>query len=663
MTILILVSQNERSWFSLKEKILAHSGVRNFLLCPINSDLEETTAEIESFIRSETSAECSIIPFSRRLLEHSLKVKDDYIKYISVLGGREVSKGVDLKEYFRYPGSDFSVWWLSLIYEKSPGKTDTFLHFVKLSLTVHLVQEYSCGELWMSCGGQNAKYFESLSGVQEFKLSAIGPNPQGSSGWLRDGLIFARESLRVLRYFFFLLGVRIRLRNKRPSIPAGCKRFLITIFPFFDSQKFADRKFYSKAYGPLQDGLEADTQPFVWLAMHTKIEPYTWKDRLRMAARVKEFDKKFFSVDEWITFGDILRIDLDFLRFFWRFLGVFKRLPSMTSWTVGNGCRVNLWPILRQDFISSFAGKVAVVNWHYLRIFLNIVRDLPENSTVVHFAEMHNWERCLHMACGAKGGVKTIALQHAHVPQLLINYFDCPDDLKNENFMKSVPQPRFLGSVGMVIQDYFRKQGWSDEKLFIVGGFRFQSLLNSYGHSIAPGNTLPVLVAAFSICYKENLEMLKMLHKAFNDGATGLKIIVKSHPAESVEKMAARENMTLNMKVFEFTETPLEKIVPDSCAMFACSTSSIFYAMACRKPVIVPYLYDAVDLCPLTNLYPYETRIESVQQLKDKVVEIIEGKYDQSRHEKLWNSLRQDYLNLDHDSSQCYKNLDNYLRI
>lgn len=665
MNILILVSKYDHASLSLlKEKVLGSGSVQRYVLCPIDSDVDDLLKDINHIIRSNTQAECTAVPFSRRLLEHSLRVKNEYIQYISELGKREVAPGVDLKEYFRYHTSDISLWWLSLVYEKSPGKTDAYLHFVKISLIMTLIREHKCAEVWISPLGRNAQYLEVLSASKRFRTTAIG-EAKKDRRWITDALTLGKESLRVLRYFIFLVLVRLRnLGQKKPSLPEGAKRFVITMFPFFDQKKFEEKKFYSKAYGPLQDRLEADHKhPFVWLAMHTKIEPYSWQESYRLAKEAKGFTPNFFSVDDWIGFRDILQIDLDFLRFAARFIRILKRLPDLTVWHSKDHGHVNLWPFLREDFISSFAGKVAVVGQHYLRIFLNIAKSLPQDSTVVHFAEMHNWERSLQMACGLRGDIKVIALQHAHVPQLLLNYFDHKDDLADQNFMRSVPQPHYLGSVGTVIRDYFLNQGWPENKLFVVGGFRFQSLKKSTDCSASKKSERPVLIAAFSICYNENLEMLKMLFKAFNNGSTAIKILVKSHPAESVEKMAVREGLMLNKDVFEFTETPLEKIVPESCAMFACSTSAIFYAMACRKPVIVPCLYDAVDLCPLTNLYSYETRIDSHQQLKDAVAEVIQNRYDHSRHEKYWGRLFKDYLCLDQSDEECFNNLNIYLKI
>lgn len=664
MNILILVSKHERLSSLLKEKILSHRGVKRYILCPINSDLDDTIIELERIIRLNASADCAVIPFSRRLLEHSLRVKDDYIKYISELGNREVSPGINLKEYFRYDSSDISLWWLSLVYEKSPGKTDAYLHFVKASLIINLAQENQCGDVWMSCAGENARYFEVLSGVNKFRTTPIGPI-QKSSGWMKDLFVLGRESLRVFRYFIFLLGVRLRAcGQKKPVFPENCKRFVITMFPFFDVKKFEERKFYSKAYGPLQDRMEADKDhPFAWLAMHTKIEPYSWQESFRLAGKAKEFTLNFFSVDDWIRLRDILRIDLDFIWFVVRFVCILNRLTGLTKCNFGNNVHINLWPFLREDFISSFAGKAAVVNLHYLRIFLNITKDLPKDSTVIHFAEMHHWERSLQMACQLRGGIRVIALQHAHVPQLLLNYFDHPDDLRDEHFMRSVPQPNFLGSVGTVIQDYFLKQGWPKEKLFVVGGFRFQALTQEMNYRANEAKLPPVLVAAFSICYNENLEMLKILSRAFSDGASGVKVIIKSHPAESIEKMSIKEGLMLNKEVFEFTDAPLEQVVSHACAMFACSTSAVFYAMACRKPVIVPCLFDAIDLCPLTNLYPYETRIDGHQQLKNVITDIRQGRYDYSRHERYWNQLFKDYLCLDKKDQERFENLNMYFKI
>jgi surface carbohydrate biosynthesis protein (TIGR04326 family) len=664
MNVLILLSSHERSLVQAKEKIKRTAGVKKYYLCPINFDLEDTVRDLQGFIRSSTKAECEAVPFSRLLLEHSLKVKDDYIAFVSRLGEQYVPPGVKLKEYFRYHSQKFSLWWLSLVYEKSPGKTDTFLHFVKISLIVELAGKKVCDEIWLSCAGTNAKYFDVLSSARQLKVSAIGPRT-ASTGFLKTVVLLGREGLRVAGHLMFLKQVRARLHGfgprKRPGFPDGCRRFAVTMFPFFDPQKFAEKKFYSKAYGPLQDGLDDDKgHPYAWLAMPIKIEPYTAQDSTRLVKEAKEFDPKFFSVDEWIGWRDIVRIGWDFLCTKARFLKIAHRMPDLTSCTLSQNVEVKLWPIIREDFISSFAGKVLIVNLHYLRTFLNIARSLPKDSTVIHFAEMHNWERCLQIACRLRGDIKVVALQHAHVPQLLLNYFDHPDDLKSEDLVESVPQPAFLGSVGPVIQNYFLKQGWPREKLFIVGGFRFQSLLQEEPF-VRPDRQNPYLVAAFSICYNENLEMLKMLQKAFFDRDMKIRVFIKSHPAESVEKMARKEDIILNRDVFVFTDEPLEKLMPRASAMFACSTSAIFYAMACRRPVIIPLLYDAIDLCPLTNLYEHGTRIENHQELKKTMGDVLQGRYNQNHFEEFYQQLIREYLCLDKDVRQPFNKLKVFL--
>lgn len=662
MNILIVVSQYDPPLSSLKEEISLFSQAGEFVICPIHAGLQERVEELRQFITAKAGVHCSLVPFSRRLLEHSLKVKDQYLQFISDLGNREVLNGISLKEYFRYRSKEYSLWWLSQVYEKSPGKSDAFLHFVKVSLLETLAVEHDCREIWISSRGKNADYREVLTGLSNIKVESIG-DPRRLPQWVKDARLLIKESLRVLRYFFFLLGVRLRTAfQPKPVIPQNCRRFVITMFPFFDQKKFEEGKFYSKAYGPLQDHLESDKDnPLLWLAMHTKIEPYTWKESFRLAGRVKAFAGNFFSVDDFIRLRDIFCIDLDFLRLAARFIKALERISALPVLQTQHGGRLNLWPLLREDFFSSFAGKTAVVNLHYLRIFRNIIERLPAGSVVIHFAEMHAWERSLQMTAKSRN-IKVVALQHAHVPQLLLNYFDHPQDLTDEDFMRSVPQPDALGAVGSVIRNYFFKQGWPEKKLFVAGGFRFQALAKNAQLSKETARDPRVLVAAFSICYNENLEMLQMLRQTFNEKMEGVKVVIKSHPAESVEKMAQREGIPLNRDIFSFSDAPLESIVPDSLGMFACSTSSVFYAMACRKPVIVPCLFDAIDLCPLTNLYPYEFRVDDAMQLRSALHDILSGRYDSNRLEKYWNELFKDYLGLDKDFREHFDKLKMHLK-
>jgi surface carbohydrate biosynthesis protein (TIGR04326 family) len=301
-------------------------------------------------------------------------------------------------------------------------------------------------------------------------------------------------------------------------------------------------------------------------------------------------------------------------------------------------------------------GKVLLQGVIYYRCFSNIARQIPQGAKIMHFCEMQIWEKALNVACAKRKDILRVGLQHTIVPLLLLNYFNYPAELQGDDFINSVPRPNRIGCVGPITEDILSKSGWKKEQLFILGGFRFGDLALSQDIGLVPpAKRKKQIVVAFSLSPFENREIIRLLFDAFNDKKTDYRILLKGHPCDPLEETVRMMGLNLNPGVFEFTNTSLSQIVPESMGMVVKESSSCFWALRNNIPVIVPLLYSIIDLCPLSTLSKSVIYVHSPQEIYAAVEEVMQG----VRHANAQEGAKflDNYLNIYLKKSEYYQNI------
>jgi len=663
--ILLLLTAKDKA-----DKVLGglmREDIEKVFLCPIGYGTENLAEQIiNSLAKEKPGFNFERVDFLTKFNKGSFELKPEYINFIHDASEREFINGFNLKRYFVYPDQDVSAWWFSLVSEKNQYKSNAFTFFSQILTILHLKKELNCGEIWLSkgCGIIYAVLADLKREVAIF--------PSGFRYRLfcaKDIEIIFVEIMRAANFTFHLIRKILSLRkfsgyfNRRKDSFRNSDIACVTMFPFLDNKELVRGRFANLAYGSLQTALnQCHKSGIVWLGMYTPINAYNWSKALKYAEQVKE-NEIFYLLEEWLGFRELCKI-----------LGIYARLACRCIKKLGKynplfiykdkttGLEIDFWKIINKDFLSSFLGKMLIWEISNYEMFSKIVNDLPQNSKIIYFAEMHAWEKALNAACSKRRDVVRVGLQHTIVPLLLLNYFDHPDDLGGQNYIKYSPSPNYLGCVGTVTKNLFLKNRWPEEKLFVLGGFRFCGLKDrEYNFDILKrGQKKNQIIVAFSISPQENKELLSLVCRAFNDKEINYKILLKSHPCYPVDRLARKMGLGLNSRIFEFTDKPLQEVVPESKMMVVKESSSIFWAIYNKIPVVVPFLYCIVDLCPISGvsgLAHYITNQEELFALADNIMHNGE-EVGIPEYESFFNR----YLEIYSDEKRYYENLVGKIR-
>ena len=203
-------------------------------------------------------------------------------------------------------------------------------------------------------------------------------------------------------------------------------------------------------------------------------------------------------------------------------------------------------------------------------------------------------------------------------------------------------------------KDAFLKDGWPKEKIFILGGFRFPSLKKSGRISSLQTKKKNQIVVAFSLSPVANREILRLAYEAFSHQDIDFDILFKCHPLDPLEQVAKKMGLRLSNR-FKFVNQSLEEVVQESKAMIVKESSSVFWALRHDIPIIVPYLYNFVDICPLSGVSRLARYVKSPKELFSSIVELIKDK--KSINEDEYQTFLNQYLEIYEEDRRYYENL------
>lgn len=496
--------------------------------------------------------------FNQRAAEERLT----YLQFIYRLGTG------DFPRLFTMPGTTLSLWWSSLVVEKSPLKSDSFQKLI--TRLTHGVTP--------------------LSLLKRFKSSACYH--------LLRGLFYFLQLLKRQRSVIAGLGVR----SGQLAALKKLDYLLISYFPHLDAEQLRQGRFVNRYLPALHKDLaQRRSGRFGHICIPVDIDGYNFHDAIRLADQCSEHEPVML-VEELVSTSEMFSMLGQYLRMASIYLLNRRQLRKNMRYPTAEG-GLDIWPQLRHESNASFCGAQLLYSLYYSHAFQNLTAALKPESTLVTICEMQAWERCLYYFA-RKHGIRTVAYQHTIVPMLLLNYFNAPEEPAwDANGIVHCPQPDFVATVGNITADLFRQHGWPSERVFVWGAQRFDSLrvmLERHHKWDCKENRI---VCAFSICPQEALHILRMLAEAFKDMPdTNLRISLKSHPSLDVQTLAGQHGIQLPPEWFEFTTTPLDQLMQLTKAMIVTESSATFYALAAGCRIIVPRFNNRLDCNPLSFL-------------------------------------------------------------
>ncbi|MDD5173451.1 MAG: hypothetical protein PHV48_01315 [Candidatus Omnitrophica bacterium] len=526
-----------------------------------------------------------------------------------------------MRKIFQFPGERFSLWWFSLIAEKSPSKTDAYEKLVSVLVGSKSVQDrYSCRESLLRCGP----------------------------------LAFLMGLCAFFRFLFRVCLVKVFLREfkKRVTSLKHKSTVVVSYFPFFDKIKaeagiFEDR--YISAYHRLLAQMRPDSYAHVCIQVNINETGLR-----RSLSQLKRFSgpEPLFFLEEFFKISHLWKILFYYLYFSAVSAVNGSRIKKLFLYSY-EGRHFDVWKIFKGDFHNSFSGPVLMLSLWYIFLFRAMTDNVKQGTRVITTAEMYNWEKALYLNAKRKDLI-TIAYQHTHVPELLLNYFHDPQEIGGDDFLRHCPLPDYIATVGRLTADLFQKYGWPEDRIFIWGAQRFEQIraLRNISHVTKER----YFVCAFSLIPSEAAHLLRLFAQAFPE-YPGYRIMLKSHPVLDCAAIARSLHIDLDERTFEYTDRPLEELTGKSQGMIVTESSSCFYSLASGRPVIVPVFEGKLDLNPLSYVTDIPTYVYDAKGLRDLCDSITNGRTAEIIPEK-FNAVLDQYLYFPSDNTEYVEKIE-----
>ena len=584
-------------------------------LCPITNNREKIAYVLQK-LQSISSVETALIPFVHYFNEKAFSIRDDYIKFIYDFGEIKVSRNKNLKEYFKPLFGNFSIWWFSLIAEKNTLKTNSFHNLVKLLTILNLRKKYNCKKVLVDI--ENPELTQAL-------IKNIGKEDCKDLGKRKKKIelfcilfLIAKTAKSVIGQYQNALRTKIAMRglNQRRKILQKSKYLVVTYFPLVDKNALREKKFVNNYYKPLQNALEEKyKEQFIWLAMVVESEDFDYKKSILLGKKVNKWGNPLFFYQEYLNLFDFLIVMIESFFISFKFFTKVSLIRDKFKFQ-----NKKIWEIFKKDWYLSFSGHTLIEGLLYYQAFKKVLGRLPKETTVIYLAENHFWEKALNIAAQRRKDLKTIGIQHTITPLLLLNYFNDKKELEKGDYVQKMPKPDFLCCVGKIPFELFRKSGWDEEQLFILGTMRHQYLKNYLKNKVSWKEKENRIVVALSITPEESKEILLYTYQAFKD-SSGYKVIIKGHPFLDTRKLINSLGLEFDKRIFQITKTPLNQLLPKAKCLIVTESSATLEGIALGCVIIVPRLSSVVDMNPLSGISNLPIFVESPEELR----EISEG--------------------------------------
>jgi len=561
--------------------------------------------------------------------KNSDTLRKEYLKWIYDLGELKI-QNKRIVEYLQIePG--FSLWWMSLIAEKSYLKSTGIFDCLRLltlrdflikykPLTVELVSKDSIlSEAVMSlCISLNISYNWNRKGlkipfwsIQDIRrnLPAIIKAPIFLAYY-----VIKRWSLRSVKVKKWFSG--------KDSI------FIFSYFIHLDREACANGQFYSHQWESLPEYLHKYGKCTNW------IHHFLFSPLIPNSARGIQWLKKFNQdssnqglhqfLDSFLTIKIVLITFYRWLRFvfqiYWEKRSLEKSIQKhQTGW---------LWPLLRKDWKNSVIGTVAMENLIWIGLFDRALSLIPTQKLGVYLCENQGWERAFIHFWKKYGHGTLIAVPHSTIRYWDLRYYDYKNNWESNDTLAQ-PLPNKIALNGRAAWKAYRNAKQPMKLMVEVEALRYLHLnkikIKDHQLDLSPINKNLLILGDY--VSEMTHRGLKLLNKIDVSIISKYNIHFKSHPATPIQL-----NRYNNLHI-DVTDKPLTKILKKfDLVLSMVTTSASIEPFLAGIPVIV--IIDDYDLnsSPLRNepgVYFVSTTEELHQTLNNINLELLNPEPDE----------------------------------
>jgi surface carbohydrate biosynthesis protein (TIGR04326 family) len=557
--------------------------------------------------------------------ENSKEIREKYLAWVYSLGNKKYQDKT-ITELLSIQGT-FSFWWMSLIVEKSnfsksPQIDDAckLIAFDKLASSISLCDIIYCGN-----NNQLAECFEIWSKQRKVKFkyqkSVKSAIDKPFKDRLYQKLPYFFQAVLWLIYYIYnrwsLSGVGIVNWRKSKS-----KLSFVSYFANLNKADLSENKFGSYYWNDIVSSVANSGVSSNWLHIYIPNSivnsPKRAKELIELLNNENKELQTHVLLDSFLSLRVIHKVIKDWFKLRNRASKLDKTFCELDNEVV------NIWPLFKNDWFSSFQGKTSISNiWHF-HLLDEAMKFLPKQEKCVYLQENIDWEYAFLYAWKTAGHGDAIGFPHSSIRFWDLRYFfDKRLFFPGINKL-GIPLPNYIAVNGPIAKELLLDAGYPFEMLIDVEAIRYNYLMdiqrlierkrNNKSECVDEIDIQLLIVG--DIEFETNQMMIKILQKVSLEIMKKLVIKFKPHPLCPI---STRDLFGLPI---EITSLNLSELLCNAEIVFSGAlTSAAIEAYLFEVPVITLRLSRKLNLSPLRGMNDGVYFIRDFYEFENAIIE------------------------------------------
>jgi len=531
--------------------------------------------------------------------------------------------------------SGFNYWWMTLLIEKSYGKSSVIYDSIRLMafddwLKYRHIKRINLktdnpdlvGHIEEICKRLNITFNSQLIKKELIKSSRLRflykklPNALKAVVWL-------------MRYVIN----RQPLRNeglKKLQFNTGNIIFFSYLFNL-NSEELKKGNFESFYWAHLPDFLKRKNYKINWIHIYARSEQIPTSKKA--AEIIRRFNKTGGNLQNHLTLDAFLSWKVIFRTLFDWFKLISIGFNLKNDAFKKKESDINLWSIHENDWKNSIFGVVAMQNLLSYNLLKAMLEILPYQSRGLYLQENQSWEFALIQLWKKLGYGELIGVPHSTIRFWDLRYFFDPKSYSKEISYK-LPMPNKVALNGPFAIKAYKEGGYPPDDLAEVEALRYMYLLKSKLRNISfkkSSNKKNKHILVLGDFLVKNTEwQMSMLEAAVIYLPANTTFTVKPHPGCLIDP---NDYPKIKMVI---DNSPIEKLIAACDIVFTgAATSAVVDAFSSGVPVISALDPEILNLNPLRG-WPGVIFVKSPEELSKALKINLHRKNKKITHKKFF---------------------------
>lgn len=567
---------------------------KNLLLCSEPSTIYNKYDVIINWSSCEENENTYSIP--RTIEDNADQFKSQYLDWIYTLGrnkvnGKSVIDHLSIRE-------DFSLWWMSLIFEKSKWKSPRIYQVFQLLalelilnrlenvevLNVTVDDKHVCSSIKQWCLKHKVVY-------KHIALQNINKGPM-SFMWVLKKF---PHLIRAIGWFTYYVFSRWPKNNTNSSYEFFDEKDAICILSYFfnlDADSMDRGIFCTKYWTKLHQVLAKSDKNVNWIHLFVKSDycPTPKKaeklvDGLNKNANIYE---RHSLIDQALD----LALLINTLKDYWKLILASFKLRTVSQNFIAFGSEMNLWTIMSDDWKCSLFGKTAIANCLYLNIFEKVLKNIPKQRQGLYLLENQPWERAMIYAWKKNNHGQIVGVPHTAVSYWDLRHYYSANEY-HENTTNKTPLPDTVALNGNAAVRAYKESDFPQDRIKNVEALRYLYLKELQEEKSIKNSNLRLLVIGDCDSVVTNAQ-IKLLTECMNLTNQNIDILIKPHPLLQINCIDYPEID------FDVTSTPFGQLTSKYDIAFASNpTAAAVDIYLSEKKVLIMQSCNEFNMSPL----------------------------------------------------------------